>query len=157
MKRSVIQTLFLIPIFLLLGVANLNAQAYEAEGTWEITWETPAGDTRSFSVTLVEAGELLEGTAEIPRNFFTEEAEAGMEEYEIINGDTHGRMVTFKIQPMHPHHELMTPPREQGAEEMRPHTIAVYAAFEDTEMEGYMTGVMPQPETAVPFVGQKRY
>lgn len=144
MKRSVIQTLFLIPFLLLLPVANLNAQAYEAEGTWEITWETHMGESRSFTVTLHQDDEdAIKGTAEIPRGIFMEEAGEGTETVGLMHGDTHGNFVTFKLRPLTQSHTSQV--------------IAVYGAVSDERMEGYLTGVMPQPETAVPFVGQKRY
>lgn len=157
MRSSLLATLLFLPLLLFMGPGELTAQEADVAGTWEISWETRLGETHTFTVTLEDHGETMEGTAEIPTAFFTGEGGAEVEEFQVLDADTHGHMVTFKIQPMHPHHQMMRAPEEMESGEMHPHTIAVYAAVDDTEMEGYMTGVMPRPETAVPFEGTKRY
>ena len=144
MKKALkISSLFLAVLFFF-AWTPVQGQAPDFEGTWEITWETLTGDTRSFTVTLEKQGRIILGMAQLPMGIFTEEQSEGMEEVGLTHGDTHGHIATFHVHPTTP-----------GS--MDDQVIALYAAVGDERMEGYMTGVMPDPATAVPFVGVKRY
>jgi len=159
MKKAAWATLFLLPMLILLGTTGATAQTPWIEGTWEIAWENRLGEVHEFTVTLEEqeGGPTLEGTAEIPRAFFSEANQTGTKEVPITDGDTSGRLLTFKIQQRHSHHEIMHKATMADDHQMNPHVIALYGVVDDAEMEGYLTGVMGNPATAVPFEATKLY
>lgn len=144
LKKTLFLQAFLLPIMLFLGVMDARAQDADVSGTWEIRWETRLGETRSFTVDLSRDGDMVEGSAELPRGVFMEQAGEGMEDTGIMDGGAHGHVLTFKVRP-------------ETQSGMGDQVIAVYAAVVDEQMEGYLVGVMPEPETAVPFVGDKLY
>jgi hypothetical protein len=127
----------ILSLLLLAGACQLQAQAVDVTGTWEITWETQRGATTS-TFTFAQDGMALVGTAQMTMGGRPGGgAGGGTREIEITDGKVEGNAITFSM--------------AMGMGER-----SMSFTFSGTVSGDTMEGTMTTPRGENPFTGKRK-